>query len=111
MERMISSEEGKRLADSWKAAFLETSAKQNEVLLNSFFFFQIIVKCNCLSIGCTGVQQISGTRLPWNLIFSGAVLKNAASADGKTGSFSVQSVLSADMGIVTVAYVLKGLPS
>jgi GTPase SAR1 family protein len=31
MERMISSEEGKRLADSWKAAFLETSAKQNEV--------------------------------------------------------------------------------
>jgi Ras family protein len=31
MERMISTEEGKRLADSWKAAFLETSAKQNEV--------------------------------------------------------------------------------
>nr|CAD7403782.1 unnamed protein product [Timema cristinae] len=31
MERMISSEEGKRLAELWKAAFLETSAKQNEV--------------------------------------------------------------------------------
>ncbi|CAG2068522.1 unnamed protein product, partial [Timema podura] len=30
MERMISSEEGKRLAELWKAAFLETSAKQNE---------------------------------------------------------------------------------
>lgn len=32
MERMISADEGKRLADSWKAAFLETSAKQNEVI-------------------------------------------------------------------------------
>lgn len=31
MERMISCEEGKRLAESWKAGFLETSAKQNEV--------------------------------------------------------------------------------
>lgn len=31
MERAISSEDGKRLADNWKAAFLETSAKQNEV--------------------------------------------------------------------------------
>ncbi|XP_034243915.1 GTP-binding protein Rheb homolog isoform X2 [Thrips palmi] len=30
MERMISCEEGKRLAESWKAGFLETSAKQNE---------------------------------------------------------------------------------
>ncbi|KAG5865045.1 hypothetical protein JTB14_011999 [Gonioctena quinquepunctata] len=29
MERTISSEEGKRLADDWKAIFLETSAKQN----------------------------------------------------------------------------------
>jgi GTPase SAR1 family protein len=36
MERMISSEEEKRLADSWKAAFLETSAKQNEVWLCNF---------------------------------------------------------------------------
>jgi Ras family protein len=36
MERMISTEEGKRLANSWKAAFLETSAKQNEVWLYMF---------------------------------------------------------------------------
>jgi hypothetical protein len=33
---MISSEEGKRLADSWKAAFLETTAKQNEVWFCNF---------------------------------------------------------------------------
>lgn len=32
MERMISTEEGKRLAESWKAAFIEASAKQNEVI-------------------------------------------------------------------------------
>lgn len=31
MDRMISYEQGKRLADTWHAAFLETSAKQNEV--------------------------------------------------------------------------------
>lgn len=30
-ERTVSTEEGKKLADSWRAAFLETSAKQNEV--------------------------------------------------------------------------------
>lgn len=29
-ERAVTSEEGKKLADSWKATFLETSAKQNE---------------------------------------------------------------------------------
>uniref|UniRef100_A0A1B6EJU7 GTP-binding protein Rheb n=1 Tax=Cuerna arida TaxID=1464854 RepID=A0A1B6EJU7_9HEMI len=31
MERMISSDEGRKLAESWKAAFIEASAKQNEV--------------------------------------------------------------------------------
>lgn len=30
-ERAVSTEEGKKLADSWHATFLETSAKQNEV--------------------------------------------------------------------------------
>lgn len=30
-ERAVSTDEGKRLAESWKASFLETSAKQNEV--------------------------------------------------------------------------------
>jgi len=31
MDRVITQEEGHRLADSWKAVFLEASAKQNEV--------------------------------------------------------------------------------
>lgn len=31
MERMIPAEEGKKLAEEWKAIFLETSAKQNAV--------------------------------------------------------------------------------
>ncbi|XP_022915172.1 GTP-binding protein Rheb homolog isoform X1 [Onthophagus taurus] len=31
MERMIPSEEGRKLAEDWKAVFLETSAKQNAV--------------------------------------------------------------------------------
>lgn len=35
MERMISSDEGRRLADEWKAIFLETSAKQNAVSIYS----------------------------------------------------------------------------
>lgn len=30
-ERAVSTDDGKRLAESWKASFLETSAKQNEV--------------------------------------------------------------------------------
>jgi hypothetical protein len=55
MERMISSEEGKRLADSWKAAFLETSAKQNEVWLCNF---SLLLDYN-LSIGCMRVRTES----------------------------------------------------
>lgn len=31
VDRMVTTEQGKRLADSWRAVFLETSAKQNEV--------------------------------------------------------------------------------
>lgn len=30
-ERAVSAEEGRKLAESWRANFLETSAKQNEV--------------------------------------------------------------------------------
>lgn len=52
MERMISSEEGKRLADSWKAAFLETSAKQNEVWLCNFS----LLSHYSMSISCTRVR-------------------------------------------------------
>ncbi|XP_036790757.1 GTP-binding protein Rheb isoform X1 [Oncorhynchus mykiss] len=32
MERVISCEEGKALADSWNAAFMESSAKENQVM-------------------------------------------------------------------------------
>ncbi|XP_025997250.1 GTP-binding protein Rheb homolog isoform X1 [Solenopsis invicta] len=35
VDRMITTEQGKRLASSWNAAFLETSAKQNEVYMQS----------------------------------------------------------------------------
>jgi len=31
MDRVVTQEEGRKLADSWKAVFLEASAKQNEV--------------------------------------------------------------------------------
>lgn len=35
-ERAVPTEEGKKLADSWKAHFLETSAKQNESVSDIF---------------------------------------------------------------------------
>jgi len=31
MDRIVTQEEGRKLADSWNAVFLEASAKQNEV--------------------------------------------------------------------------------
>ena len=31
LERVVSTDQGRRLADNWKAAFLETSAKEHEV--------------------------------------------------------------------------------
>lgn len=36
MERMISADEGRKLAEDWNAIFLEASAKQNTV---SYFYF------------------------------------------------------------------------
>lgn len=45
MERIISYDEGRRLAESWKAVFLETSAKQNEVcILESAFLLRRLSK-------------------------------------------------------------------
>lgn len=35
--RVIKPEEGKKLADSWGAAFMESSAKENEVMMNTPF--------------------------------------------------------------------------
>lgn len=32
--RVIQPEEGKKLADSWGAAFMESSAKENEVIMD-----------------------------------------------------------------------------
>lgn len=44
VDRMVPAEQGKQLADSWRAAFLETSAKQNEVYIKTFlFFFRILL--------------------------------------------------------------------
>uniref|UniRef100_A0A3B4WLX9 Ras homolog, mTORC1 binding n=1 Tax=Seriola lalandi dorsalis TaxID=1841481 RepID=A0A3B4WLX9_SERLL len=36
MERVISFEEGKALAESWNAAFLESSAKENQTAVEVF---------------------------------------------------------------------------
>lgn len=36
MERSISTEQGKMLADSWKVSFLEASAKQNDAVNEIF---------------------------------------------------------------------------
>ena len=36
MERMVSREEGQKLADLWKVKFCEASAKQNEAVLTVF---------------------------------------------------------------------------
>lgn len=41
---MITTEQGKKLADSWHAVFLETSAKQNEVLKKFFKKFLLFSK-------------------------------------------------------------------
>lgn len=41
-ERAVSTEEGRKLAESWKAQFLETSAKQNEVCSIKIFFYSAI---------------------------------------------------------------------
>lgn len=35
-ERAVSAEDGRKLAESWKATFLETSAKQNESVADIF---------------------------------------------------------------------------
>lgn len=36
LERVVSTDQGRRLADHWKAVFLETSAKEHEVRSWSF---------------------------------------------------------------------------
>lgn len=48
LERKISTEEGKRLAEKWNAAFVETSAKRNEV--NMYIFFINLWLCFFLFI-------------------------------------------------------------
>ncbi|MPC15463.1 GTP-binding protein Rheb [Portunus trituberculatus] len=36
LERVVSTDQGRRLADNWKAAFLETSAKEHEAVNDIF---------------------------------------------------------------------------
>uniref|UniRef100_A0A336LHG5 CSON010251 protein n=1 Tax=Culicoides sonorensis TaxID=179676 RepID=A0A336LHG5_CULSO len=43
-ERAVSTEEGKKLADSWKAQFLETSAKQNESVTDIFHLLLVQIE-------------------------------------------------------------------
>lgn len=53
VDRMITTEQGKRLADSWHAAFLETSAKQNEVRFFSLFLiilYEYNINCHFISV-------------------------------------------------------------
>lgn len=65
MERMISSEEGKRLADSWKASFLETSAKKNESVADIFHTLLVeIEKAN------GNVREKNNCILSWMTIVS-----------------------------------------
>ena len=46
-ERAVTFEEGKRIAESWKAVFLETSAKQNESVDDIFLqLLQLIERDN-----------------------------------------------------------------
>lgn len=40
--RVIKAEEGKKLADSWGAAFMESSAKENEVMIDASFECQLM---------------------------------------------------------------------
>lgn len=44
-ERNVSTDEGKRLAESWKAQFLETSAKQNEVCCHEYILLENLIIC------------------------------------------------------------------
>ena len=54
VDRMITTDQGKRLANSWNAAFLETSAKQNEVSTDAFPISKYIAKflLNAFSVVC-----------------------------------------------------------
>lgn len=49
-ERAVSYEEGKKLAESWRATFLETSAKQNEVSAVLLPNPNLVTFCNCLDL-------------------------------------------------------------
>ncbi|KAM9308193.1 GTP-binding protein Rheb [Gastrophryne carolinensis] len=51
MERVISYEEGKALAESWNAAFLESSAKENQTAVE--VFKRIILEAEKIDGGCT----------------------------------------------------------
>ena len=42
--REVSADEGKRLAEQWRAAFCETSAKENQVLITWRWDIKVFVK-------------------------------------------------------------------
>lgn len=63
MERVVSVEEGKRLADQWKAIFLETSAKENQKVAE---IFQRVVMEMERAEG-NNVKQESGCSVSWHV--------------------------------------------
>lgn len=57
--RVIKPEEGKKLADSWGAAFMESSAKENEVIQHIFYFIF------CRSLLALSLYFFLPYRPPW----------------------------------------------
>ena len=60
--RVISTEEGKRLADSWNAIFVESSAKQNEVSHTVIVY--IYITHYTTTIKCTEYHTIKPLSVP-----------------------------------------------
>lgn len=63
--RVIKPEEGKKLADSWGAAFMESSAKENEVTIDASYLLIRAGRITFLTLIHTLTMIFSQRRLPW----------------------------------------------